>query len=507
MKEDIMHFFVISSGFIFFAYLLQSSIIISPDVSYLIHAAWMLFHGGHYVSQIFETNPPMILYLYLPIHLLVKIGSSDIIFNMRLYILFLAFISFGTCFYLIKKAIPTNRFYQYSLSVTLLWILFLLPLYAFGQREHLWVILTLPYMFTMALFFENQLISRKMRFIIGLFGGLGFALKPFFIIPLGFLELYGIFKKRSIFCVFRIESLTITGVIMGYLVSIFIWQPEYINIILPYVFKYYFPFLMKSFEKLLLRPEVLFCFGVMLVYWVFYLSDCYKALGMTLWLTLLGMVLAYVIPRQTWYYHLYPALGLSYLLSMHCLAQLCSGNNLKRKIFYLCLFSAFFYIIPLYNYFVLFKMTLALDKNYPLLSIKKYINNRKGERSIYCFSLFTSDCFPLVYSAKMRYAERFSSFWWYQGIFEMEKINNSLTVNEFLRDKKFLIDSISEDLNQLKATWVIVNDFNFQALNNNENSEFDVITYFSQNAKFREAWKNYHYLEKIERYRVYERVN
>ncbi len=504
MKEDIMHFFVVSTVLVFLAYLLQSSIIMSPDVSYLIHAAWVLFQGGHYVSQIFETNPPMILYLYLPIHLLVKIVTGDIVFALRLYILTLSLISFGTCFYLLQKVIPRNRFYRYSLSLTLLWVLFLLPLFAFGQREHLWIILTLPYLFTMALFFENQSISRKMRFVIGLFGGLGFALKPFFIIPFIFLELYAIFIKRSIFAVFRIESLTIVGVILSYLISIYIWQPEYIDIILPYVFKYYFPFFIESISVLLLRPEVLFCFGVMIGYLVFYSSDRYKAFGATLWLTSVGMTLAYLIPRQTWYYHFYPAMCLAYLLSMHCLTQLCSGKNIKSNIFYLCLLSALFYSVPLYNYYALLTAVSAFKKTYPILPIEKYINTQKGERSIYCFSLFTSDCFPLVYSAKMRYAERFSSFWWYKGISAMEKINHPSKASDVLQDKKFLIDSVSEDLNQLKARWVIVNEGNFHVL---EYPAFDLIDYFSQNDKFREAWKNYHYLQKMNGYRIYEREN
>lgn len=503
MKEDIMHFFVISTVFVFLAFTLQSSIMVSPDVSYLMHAAWELFQGGRYGSQIFETNPPMILYLYLPVHLLVKMVTSDIIFALRIYILFLSLISFGMCFYLLKKAIPHDRFYQYSLLLTLLWVLFLLPVYAFGQREHLLIIFTLPYVFSRVLFLQNKSISRTIRFLIGVLGGLGFALKPFFIIPFAFLELYGIFKKRSIFAAFRIESLTIVCVIIGYLISILIWQQEYIDIILPLVFKYYFPFFIKSFAELFLKPGVIFCFATITTFMVFYSSDHYKALGVTLWLTLLGMILAYIIPRQTWYYHLYPAISLSYLLSMHCLVQLCSGKSVRSKTFFLCLLSAFVFIVPLYSYFILLTSVQAFKKNSPILPIEKFINTQKGERSIYCFSFFTSDCFPLVYNTKTRYAERFPSLWWYKGISETEKINNPLAARRLAQDKKFLIESISEDLNHLKARWVIVNEYNFRGV---EYPGFNVIDYFSQNDKFREAWKNYHYQEKMGRYHIYERA-
>ncbi len=502
MQTEIIHFFVISIGFVFFAYFLQSTIVASADVSYLIHASLQLFHGGRYGLDIFETNPPMILYLYFPVHLLMNLFSLDVVFALSIYVSCLSLFSFFGCLWLQNKVTPGDRFYRYSMGFILLWTLFPLPLIAYGQREHLMMILTLPYMFLMILVLQNKHLKPWVRFLIGMFAGLGFSIKPFFVIPFVFIEIYGCIKKRSFKALFRIESLTIVSIILLYVTSIVIWQPEYFTIILPYVFKYYFPFYTRSFEIIFLQPEVIFCAATLVTYCVFYPSDRYQTVGVILWLMFLGMMIAFLIPKQMWRYHFYPAVALSYLLNMHCLVQLCIGKNIPRKILSLSLFSGLVFFVPLCQYNHVLKETQTLTKNYPLRPVEAFIN-RQGERSIYCFSLYTSDCFPLIYQTKMRYAERFSSFWWFKGIIKSEKENNPNLKAMIEKDKEILIGNIADDLNNLKARWVIFNEYVFRMVD----LKFDLIDYFSKNEKFREAWKNYRDQGKVGEYRVYERIH
>lgn len=55
-----------------FSVLIQSHIILNEDVLWLVTATQRLLAGGSYVNNFFETNPPLILYLYTPAVLLVK---------------------------------------------------------------------------------------------------------------------------------------------------------------------------------------------------------------------------------------------------------------------------------------------------------------------------------------------------------------------------------------------------------------------------------------------------
>ena len=124
--------------FALLGFLFQSFIVFSPDVGYLLYATKQWLAGGRYVTDIFETNPPMILYLYSPIWFAVKWFQIDIILLARIYMLILASVSAVICFQLLKKIISSKeRIYFYGLFSAILCVLFILPLKAFLQREHL----------------------------------------------------------------------------------------------------------------------------------------------------------------------------------------------------------------------------------------------------------------------------------------------------------------------------------------------------------------------------------
>ncbi len=57
------------------------------------------------------------------------------------------------------------------------------PAYNFGQREHLFIILALPYFLSFGLAPFGVRVSTAERTALGLFSLFGFALKPFFLIP------------------------------------------------------------------------------------------------------------------------------------------------------------------------------------------------------------------------------------------------------------------------------------------------------------------------------------
>src|SRR5690349_20365631 len=80
------------------AVIIQQHLMLSPDVAYLMYAAGQMLEGGKYISDIFETNPPMILYLYFPAYWMAKLPYLDSILAMRIYIFILSIVSCVVCF-------------------------------------------------------------------------------------------------------------------------------------------------------------------------------------------------------------------------------------------------------------------------------------------------------------------------------------------------------------------------------------------------------------------------
>ncbi len=491
-------------------YWAQVSCFLCEDVTYLLHATDQWLSGEKYGIGIFETNPPMILALYSPAYLLAKWTACDILFSFRLYVIFLILLSVSMSFFLIKKIVhPSDRLVTYFLSVGWLVILLFLPNVEFGQREHFLSILTSPYLFLMACRLQNKKVHPLLAALIGLMLGLGVGMKPFFIMLPVLIESYFMLKRRDFFSWVRIESVVMGMVLLGYIASILLFQPGYFHIILPLVFKFYFPAKVEGWQAFLGLPSVIFCAGSMTAYFFCYRYDRYFAIGSILWLALAAMTVAFIIPRMPWYYHVLPAFSLAFLLVLYGFSQLLSTLILhasdRPSLYKGCILWLGGLIIVLFaplHFFYECCQSLAIFKeNEQSFKIAQYLNAQQGEHSVYCFQLSAIDCFPLVYDTHSQYASRFPGWWWYPGLRATELEHPSSAA--LIKDKAYLIRLVVDDLKQHSPRWVIIDQNRFQETEGN--MSFQLVDYLSENPDFRRVWKRYHYVKSFNGEILYER--
>lgn len=500
MKQDVFAFFIPIALFSFLAYLLQVPLVFSPDVGYLLYASKQLLAGGNYVSEIFETNPPMILYLYSPIWWLANWMHIEIIFAARLYALLLASLSAVSCFMLLKKiTAPKARIYFYSLFYTVLLMLFILPLKAFLQREHILLMVLLPYLFAAVLALEDEPLPPVLAFFIGLFAAAGFALKPFFLVTFCLIEGCFILKKRHFFAWVRMESLIIVSVLLIYFATLWLYKIDYFHVIIPLVLQYYYPIVEKPWIDIISVPSVSFCLAILISYPLLAKHDKFRTMGTVLFLGLLGMTVALLLSRTPWYYHVLPAFGLAFLLVMHYFGQAVEDG---KRIFLPIVVMVVILIYPIFHCYQVYQSILLFTQNDPGRKLTAYLNSFSGEHSVHCFSTYSAaTCFPLVYQTNSVYAQRFPAFWWYTGLRLAEK--NHINPVQVRKDKAFLVDKIAEDLNRHQARWVIIDENSFNWM---EDKDFSLINMFSENNRFRVAWQQYGYKTNIDHYSVYERI-
>ncbi len=485
MKKSILFIFMPGLTLLLIGYFIQSHLLLSGDVGYLMHASEQLLRGGQYATDFFETNPPMILYLYAPCYLLKYYLAVSDATAFRIYIFLGSCLSAGFCYVLLKQILKNeSAAFTYFLFYTLLIIFFILPSLAFGQREHLLIILIMPYLLASVLIFKKEKLSYSLRFLIGCMAGVGFALKPFFLVTFGLVELYGFIKNMTII---RLECLVILLIFIVYGLSIYLWQPDYLTIILPLVARYYLPFSKQSIIIFFAPPYVLFCMSMIFSYLFFYKKDRVPELSIIILLALMGLLIAAILARTSWYYHVLPALSMAYLLAAVYLGQI---KDKEMKI----LLSFFIFVVPFYSYYAQIKYGLHTKKNHAMNQVAQFIN-QSGEHAVYCIPLGTFDCFPFLEAMHGQYVERFPSFWWYTGLRQQEKkISLALKANQ---DKNYLIKQVTIDLQ--RAQWVIFNNAIFNA--------DEMIMYLSQNTAFRTEWAYYHYTTHFGDYRLYKRIN
>lgn len=505
------NFFNISTAifFLLLAYIIQSLGIVNGDAACILYNAKFVLAGGTYVKDFFETNPPLIFYLNIPVVLIAKFIPFNLFSVFRVYVLSLAAISIICSVKLLSKIFVQEDGFKFKGFIFILFfILLYLPASEFGQREHFFLIFMLPYLFYTVLVAQDKKIPGLFSGFIGLMAALGIGLKPYFLFPIIFVELYLIFIKRDLLAWIRVESVTCIIVLSLYLASVFIFDPEYIKIILPLVSHVYLDGVKEPYRIIFSQPPVLFCFFIWGCFFIFYRNK-QRELTTILMLGLTGMMAAFLVPRVTWYYHIVPAFGISCLLAwLYCCYII--PEKIKRIIpakIHDCIVSImviYVLIIPiLFGYVYIYKAIFLkhFDDNHLLVA---YINSLPSPHNIYCFSSnSTQNCFPLVQETHSQYAGRFPMIWWTCGVIRKEiELNGKPLPLIIERDKKYLIDAIANDLNQYKNTLIIINTLTEKRqLGDN----FDPISYFSKNEEFRNAWKNYHYVKTIGIYQLYMR--
>jgi hypothetical protein len=308
------------------AWKIQQHMLLNWDVSWLIHASSRWFAGGSYSQDFFDPDPPMILYLSLPVSLIAKQFSLSLTETFRGYLFCLCAISLLSCHQLLKSIFSVkDKLVSRFFLATIAFVFLLIPTYELGQRENLLLILMMPYLLCAHLRIENKNINRYFGIFIGLFAAFGFALKPYFIITFILLEIYVILRTKSILALVRSETLTIISILAIYAASLFIFYPDYLFIIIPYASRHYAGF-NDSLKTLLTYPPAIYCFFSLLFYLALKNFNSYKSLLTVLAIALIGLLISFYLQHAIFYYRIIPAFSIAILL-LSLIFCLCIANT------------------------------------------------------------------------------------------------------------------------------------------------------------------------------------
>lgn len=329
---------------------IQSRRLLGWDVAWTLEVAKRMLAGGTYVNDFFENVPPFFFYLYFPVIWINKLFSWNLAILTYVYIFIFSFISFLLCHELIKKNFPEEKYFSSLFSLVLLSCFILLPLpvaVQLGQKENMMVIFTMPYFLLICSRLRNIKISTLKAATIGLFASLGFAIKPYFLLFFIVTECYFVFvalasRRRPI--PFRPENLAILAVVSIYLVSIFLFHPNYIDTIVPFASHlYYQGFRVGSF--VFYTPQVIYCYFSIVFYLIAYPALKHKNLATILWLVLLSSLAIYFFQGINFSYHMFPATAFSITLNVLLLQGLATKklNELQYLFLYIFMFAFGFY--------------------------------------------------------------------------------------------------------------------------------------------------------------------
>jgi hypothetical protein len=204
------------------------------DQSWYFYAAGRLLDGAHIdIKNIVEGNPPLIFWVSI---IPVAIGrglhlSPQIVLESCLAVV--AACNIGWCAVLARRSDPAApRAFPLWLAVVLLYATVVYAWPSVGQREHILILLGLPYLVMVGQRMDGVPVPVREAVVAGLLAAIGFALKPYqflVVIAVESLLLWHVGVRRLI----RPELLALALGEFAYAAAILAYAPDYIFKIMP----------------------------------------------------------------------------------------------------------------------------------------------------------------------------------------------------------------------------------------------------------------------------------
>ena len=196
---------------------------INHDCAFGLQQAQMLLDGGIPYCDFIDANPPLIVYLNVPPAALARYlgGSPIVVFHLS--VLLLLMISSMEIYGLLRKPRMGLRAAERGL-VLLAWIssYFLVDWYGFaGQREHLFMLLYVPYLFLRILRHRGGSTNAWLAAVLGVQAGVGASLKPHFLLTALGVEIVLLAATRRRRTLLRSENTALASVVTVYVLHWF----------------------------------------------------------------------------------------------------------------------------------------------------------------------------------------------------------------------------------------------------------------------------------------------
>lgn len=223
----------------------QFSGFISVDQGMYLQAASLFLDGFKPYVDIIDINPPMIIYLNVIPVALAKAFSISLLWALALLVSLLIIV----CASLLKKILIASTLFKNEHVMFVDFIFFLSALYvllrnSYGQREHLFSICFVPYLFLRILRPEIKApLSVPVVVSIGMLCGIMSALKPYFILIVFALEAFLIYSEKNWRGLKKPEVFCFLTIIFLYMAHFLFWPHDmfraFFGELVPMVLKYY----------------------------------------------------------------------------------------------------------------------------------------------------------------------------------------------------------------------------------------------------------------------------
>jgi hypothetical protein len=480
------------------------------DISWLLYCSRQLLDGATAYVDFVETNPPLIIWLGLPTAWVVRLLGTPEIPTFVVSVLALVAVTLLIANRLLvglwgRDAVELRHATLVILGAPLL----LAPGYSFGQRDHLAVVLLLPYLLSAAASLAGRSPERRMRWLCGLWAAPALGLKPHLMVVWAAVEAVLWWSRREQAPWRRPENQAIAGLGCLYLLSIPLLAPAYLDVI-RWNLEVYGAFAEPAPISRYLTVAYVGAGSFLLLR----SSPPLLALRRIAFTALLGFVAVVVLQQRGFPYHFVPATVMGWIsIGLSALAVL-EDRVLYERLLRLPA-RAF---TPL---LVLLVVTVsavsgwrAFDRGFVsrppdvVTELARLVREIAPDGPIVCYSTRIYPGFPLVTITGAKWSSRFGDLWLIPGSYsEREKRMTPFPYHDYARMgplEKFQVDAIVQDFAANPPEVVIFDrSRNKQGLGR---TAFDFAEYLGRDPRFAALTRRYVPYADVGEFRVFRRI-
>lgn len=432
--------------------LVQSRSVINHDVAFLAWTAREVMGPAVFGVDIYEVNPPLTFMIYTPAAVIAPLTGFAL--AIKLWVTALGCLSVAmfwqTCD--IRLRLP--------LAVTLsIFIAFVLPA-GFAQRELIAFMLTAPYV-------AGSCRNRAGSVVVGIMAGVGFAIKPYFLIPLALV--YATRRKIEI----AEWAIVATGVVYAVTLLLFFQ---------PYIFEF-IPLARATYWAMHLDRGNTWDIATLILLMAvpFSLAGAPQPAARGFLAATFGFTIAAIIQFKGFGYHFDAALGYLILLLM---ARVYNAQRIVAVCAAITLLTLSY---------VLSGFTWAfLESRREQDTLARFLPEVDRSKSFLSFAIAGDSSFPTALYTSSDYKGH--SGW---NLF-MKAARDPLSGPE-LRERAEQV-SITQAISELKRQPELIIVERMDTAGGWGRAEFDLLSFFKTDARFRELWGKYDYDKTITAY-------
>jgi len=489
-----------------------------PDMAFLLYAAGRLLDGATLYRDVVEINPPLVIWLNVPIEGLARaIHVSDFVIY-RLVAAAGVGALFGLCYHLVRwYVLPDRPAYGRYLLLLLCFALFPLAAGDFGQREHLVLALLLPNILLVAARRRGALLRvepprRPDMILIGLLSGAALALKPHF--ALAWLGLVAFHPARGRW---RLTTDVVWTLIFlgGYAIAVLLLAPAYLPMAAA-LGPTYIRYLQEPLLSLaLLAPGAPLVFVSLLAAGVLRRYSRDRVLWALLATEVVACYLAGVAQQKGLRYHFYPAFALGFvLLGLVAAEAPAAAERLSERLYgrVAHVLAATIVVVTVGTCLVdvIGGSPAERRERAELDDLASFVRAHAGGRPVGVLSYHIEGAFPLVNYAGVRLASRFPHLWLLPASY-WDPLHEAAPLvyhapGEMEAPERYLWDAVREDLTAAQPGVILV----LRAARDvprNGLRRLNYIGYFDRDPALAALFRRYELVAEKGEYEVYERVS